>query len=210
MICGDDVRRLPYAERSRRAALMIDALRRDADELSQANSIGVPPPVEDVWAAIDRKTARGPSAKPVDVAPAPSVTHDAPRRDCARVRMKQEYALHQMADAVNAGRARVEAGTGPVWPCRGLLLFPGHGNPPLPLDPPHEWKKEWSKSQQREYWYNVRTRQSIWSSDRKTRPTSFRSCAAALLRWDRRSNALPEVELIEVVAEQIPPPAATT
>ena len=35
MICGDDVRRLPYAERYRRAALMVDGLTSDVAEIEQ-------------------------------------------------------------------------------------------------------------------------------------------------------------------------------
>ena len=92
-----------------------------------------------------------------------------------------------------------------MWPCFGLLFFPARANPQLPLEPPGEWAKEWSSSQQRDYWYNKRTKQSIWDSLRKTRPISFRSSAAAMLRWDRRMEALNEELLLEL-AEEIPTP----
>lgn len=167
--------------------------------------------------------------------------------DGVRVRLKPEFRLHQVADALQAGRERNEAAEGGGgsagaakvgWPCHGLLLFPGHAAPPMPLEPPNEWTKEFSKSQQKEYatpvsprvpsraraeralaslppppsalryYFNARTGQSVWSEHRKCRPISFRSSAAALLRWDRRSTALPEAELLRLALEIAEPPAA--
>lgn len=78
---------------------------------------------------------------------------------------------------------------------------PAHAPPPLPT----ARAEEWSSSQQRKYWYNKRTKQSLWDSLRKTRPISFRSCSSAMLRWDRRMEALPEDKLLEL-ADEIPPP----
>ena len=144
----------------------------------------------------------------------------ASRRDHVRVRLKRQYKLYEIPEAVNAGRLRLAAGgegadgsrgsveggsNDCVWPTYGLLLFPGHASPQLPLEPPSEWSEEWSSSQQRKYWYNKRTKQSIWDSLRKTRPISFRSCAAAMMRWDRRMADLPEEKLLEL-ADDIPPP----
>jgi len=144
------------------------------------------------------------------------MTHD-PLTTCPvlAVRLKREYGLHELRLALDNGRTRLEAvncgvnrgsslHSPTVWPCRGLLLFPGHAAPLLPLEPAHQWKKEWSKSQAREYYYNKSTGQSIWSEHRKSRPLSFRSTAAAMIRWDRRSTAPSEVQLLELAAE-IPP-----
>ena len=115
--------------------------------------------------------------------------------------------LHELADAVRdagvsqaAGAAGAPA-TGAVWPFRGLLLFPANASQLLPLEPAHEWSKEWSTSQAREYYYNRRSGQSIWSEHRKSKPISFRQSAAALLRWDRRDGRLPEAMLLELAAE---------
>mmetsp|Transcript_30618 Transcript_30618/g.61494 ORF Transcript_30618/g.61494 Transcript_30618/m.61494 type:complete len:80 (+) Transcript_30618:218-457(+) len=70
----------------------------------------------------------------------------------------------------------------------------------VPLHPaPHPRPRPSSPSQ--------KTGQSIWSEHRKSRPLSFRSAAAAMLRWDRLSLSLPESKLIEL-ARDIPPPAS--
>lgn len=82
-----------------------------------------------------------------------------------------------------------------------LLTISRTCTPPLPT----ARAEEWSSSQQRKYWYNKRTKQSLWDSLRKTRPISFRSCSSAMLRWDRRMEALPEDKLLEL-ADEIPPP----
>ena len=64
-------------------------------------------------------------------------THD-PLTTCPvlAVRLKREYGLHELRLALDSGRARLEAVHGAVkrgsylhsptvWPCRGILLFPG-------------------------------------------------------------------------------------
>ncbi len=224
MICGDDVRRLPFLERRRRIALLVDAIATD--------------PQVEAQRAVD----------PADLEPidpyAPKAQQHRPKRrhappeghDGVRVRLKPDYRLHQLAEALHLGRQREErqrvppGGTGGgaadgaadgagapdaaavaaaavSWPCRGLLFFPGHASPLLPLEPPGEWTREFSKSQQKEYYFNSRTGQSVWAEHRKARPISFRSSAAALLRWDRRSTALPEAELLKLALEiEEPPP----
>ena len=130
-----------------------------------------------------------------------------PPPDYIRVRMKTPYGLHTIADCLvhGGGGAGGAAEGGSTWPLYGLLLFPGHAAPQLPLEPPHEWKKEWSNSQQRSYWFNKRTEQSVWDSQRKTRPISFRSSAAAMLRWDRRSEVLPEATVMDMAQSIIGP-----
>ena len=147
MICGDDIRRLPYAERRRRLALMISALTRDPAVTEQR------PPSPGSAPAFDPYYV--PTRKPRGAAAAAAAAAAAPPPDGVRVRLKHEYALHELASAVNAGRARLESAALPtMWPCRGLLLFPGHASPLLPLEPAHEWKKEFSRSQKKEYYYN--------------------------------------------------------
>lgn len=217
MICGDDVRRLPYAERSRRAEFMVEALRSDGWERLaevQKEQGKAADPVQDAWAAVDATVGRrkkGGAAKAAAAAAAATtakpetqalVPSAAP--DYMRVRMKRFFKLHDLAEALVTGGGQ---GGPSTWPLFGLLLFPGHASPQLPLEPPNEWKKEWSSSQQRSYWYNKRTEQSVWDSQRKTRPISFRSCAAAMLRWDRRSTALPEEKVLELAASIPPPPS---
>ena len=96
------------------------------------------------------------------------------------------------------------AAVGAFLPC-GLLLIPGNANPQLPLEPAHEWHKEFSNSQQKEYWFNARTKQSVWDALRKTRPISFRSCAAAMVKWDKRNPALTEETLLEMAEDIVAP-----
>lgn len=221
MICGDDLRRAPYAERRRRAEFMVEALRCDGWELlamqkEQRQGQGAFSDSADAWAEVDasvgRRRQRGaggaakaePTPPEAAAAAAPAPAPAAPTLpDYMRVRMKRTYGLHELNDAlVNGGGGE---GGDSTWPLYGLLIFPGHAAPQLPLEPPHEWKKEWSASQQRSYWFNKRTEQSVWDSQRKTRPISFRSCAAAMLRWDRRSEALPEAKVMDL-ASRIPGP----
>ena len=153
---------------------MVEALRCDAFELEamskhqmqQQQTFANP---QDAWAAIDAsvgRKARGgakaaasaaaaaePAAAPADAEAAAAAggegEDDASKPDYMRVRMKRSFPLWEMADAlVNGG-----GGGGPTsWPLIGLLLFPGHANPQLPLEPIGEWKKEFSNSQQRSYW----------------------------------------------------------
>ena len=202
MICGDDLRRWPYAERRRRAELLVQALARDPAVAAQGPSEPAPyNPYAPPPSSQRRKGAAGHGAG-ADGGGAP------PARDGVRVRLKPAYGLHQIDQAVHAGRARLEANAGAaVYPCRGLLMFPGHATPLLPLEPPADWTKEFSKSQQKEYYFNKVTGQSIWAHERKSRPISFRSSSAAMLRWDRRSGALPEAKLLELASE-IPAPLA--
>jgi len=203
MVCGDDVRRMPYAERRRRIELLVTSIATDPEVEMQRP-----------WDPL--------TAGPIDPY-APAHVQQQKKRptpeghDGVRVRLKPEFRLHQVADALQAGRERNEAAEGGGgsagaakvgWPCHGLLLFPGHAAPPMPLEPPNEWTKGFSKSQQKEYYFNARTGQSVWSEHRKCRPISFRSSAAALLRWDRRSTALPEAELLRLALEIAEPPAA--
>ena len=110
-----------------------------------------------------------------------------------------------MSNAGGGGAAASSAAAGIWWPFRGLFLLPGHASPLLPLEPAGEWKREFSKSQQKEYYFNARTGQSIWAEHRKARPISFRSSASAMLRWERRSTTLPEAELLKL-AQEIPEP----
>ena len=51
--------------------------------------------------------------------------------------------------------------------------------------------------------FNMRTKQSIWSSDRKRISLSFRKCAAAMMRWDRTSYSLPEQKLVELAHQHL-------
>ena len=220
MLCGDDCRRLPYAERYRRASMMVDGLMADMDAVvqTQVTSFAKPPVQEDVWAAVDRELGNkkeDPVKQEVEKE-AKVAADEAVRRDYCRLRMKKQYGLHEIPDAVNAGRVRAEqpppsaAGGNPdadaIWPCFGLLLFPGHANPQLPLEPANEWSKEWSASQQRDYWYNKRTKQSIWDSLRKTRPISFRSSMMAMIRWDRGPKGDLDEETVLEQAEEIAEP----
>jgi len=194
---------MPYAERRRRIELLVTSIATDPEVEMQRP-----------WDPL--------TAGPIDPY-APAHVQQQKKRptpeghDGVRVRLKPEFRLHQVADALQAGRERNEAAEGGGgsagaakvgWPCHGLLLFPGHAAPPMPLEPPNEWTKEFSKSQQKEYYFNARTGQSVWSEHRKCRPISFRSSAAALLRWDRRSTALPEAELLRLALEIAEPPAA--
>ena len=225
MICGDDIRRLPFAERHRRLGFFVDALNRDVDCVVNAHehtygrqgygAQGSLSSADDAWAAVDRvvNKARGRAGAPAGPGGATTTAPSAPsapsaqaramaRRECDRVRLKKTFGLHQIADAVNAGRQRLDTAspTDRTWATRGILLFPGNANPRLPLEPPQEWKKEFSKSQNREYWFNFRTGASVWDTDRKSRPLSFQKCAVAMLRWDRRSQHPNEATLIEMAA----------
>ncbi len=179
MIAGDDVRRMPYAERRRRLSLLVAALTRD------------------------------PVAVPQQPAQPMGDTAETANLAGSAVRLKRAFGLHQLAEAATLGRARMAAAEAEAdWPTFGLLLFPGHAQVALPLEPAHEWTKQWSNSQQREYYFNGRTQQSIWSSDRKRAPLSFRKCAQALIRWTRLDlHLLPEAKLIELAAAIPPPPA---
>lgn len=123
MIAGDDMRRLAYSERRRRLQFLVSALARDSAAVPQQQPF----------------YSRDPACTAL--------------RGTA-VRLKPTFTLHQLPQAVSVGRDRISDPKAEAqWPCFGLLLFPGHAMPALPLDPPHEWKKEWSKSQSREYWH---------------------------------------------------------
>jgi hypothetical protein len=243
MICGDDVRRLPYAERRRRIELLVEAIATDPlVEAQRPIDRSDLEPVDPYATAKRQRTneskAKGSEQQQQQQRPksrfAPPDGHDG-----VRVRLKPEYRLHQISEALGTAREREErkgasavgavvgagraeggganaggggaaasassAAAGVWWPCRGLLLLPGHASPLLPLEPAGEWKREFSKSQQKEYYFNARTGQSIWAEHRKARPISFRSSASAMLRWERRSTTLPEAELLRL-AQEIPEP----
>ena len=230
MICGDDVRRLPYAERRRRIALLVEAIA--TDPLVEVQRPIDPSDLEPVDPYATAKAKQQQQQHRPKRRYAPPDGHDG-----VRVRLKPEYRLHQISEALGTAREREErkgasvvgavvgaggteggganAGGGVAaassaaariwWPFRGLFLLPGHASPLLPLEPAGEWKREFSKSQQKEYYFNARTGQSIWAEHRKARPISFRSSASAMLRWERRSTTLPEAELLKL-AQEIPEP----
>ena len=77
------------------------------------------------------------------------------------MRLKPVWTLRELPAALAAAEARREAG-GAQWRARGLLLFPGHNvvQPSRPEGP--QWKRQWSNSQQAEYWFNSTTGQSRW------------------------------------------------
>ena len=234
MLCGDDVRRLPFAERYRRVGLLVDGLARDPVVTAQ---LPPSPSARDEWQANDLYTSRRSSSRAGEKALREAAPR--PERDGRRVRLKPAYRLHELSRAVREGEERVNGngslaaltdkgagatesedsltsatalacqsgtGTGTSWPRRGLLFFPANASQMLPLEPPHEWTKEWSTSQAREYYYNKRTGQSIWSEHRKSKPISFRSSAAAMLRWDHRDGMLPQEKLLELSAAIPEPP----
>ena len=157
--------------------MMIEALRTDLAEVASL-PFHAPPTavnVNDVWAAVDKALggkasggkAQGGGAKaPAGVTDASGASAAAAdkaaeieaqgyeRRDFVRVRLKRQYALHEIPEATNAGRHRLadggDGGAGGrgsvippsddcVWPTYGLLLFPAHASPQLPLEPAHEW-----------------------------------------------------------------------
>ena len=261
MICGDDVRRLPYAERRRRIALLVEAIA--TDPLVEVQRPIDPSDLEPVDPYATAKAKQQQQQHRPKRRYAPPDGHDG-----VRVRLKPDYRLHQISEALGTAREREErkgasvvgavvgaggteggganaggggaadasptsrkrardeppevadggganAGGGGAaassaaariwWPFRGLFLLPGHASPLLPLEPAGEWKREFSKSQQKEYYFNARTGQSIWAEHRKARPISFRSSASAMLRWERRSTTLPEAELLKL-AQEIPEP----
>ena len=243
MICGDDVRRLPYAERRRRIELLVEAIATDPlveaqRPIDRSDFEPVDPYATAKRPRTNESKAKGSEEQQQQQRPksrfAPPDGHDG-----VRVRLKPEYRLHQISEALGTAREREErkgasavgavvgagraeggganaggggaaasassAAAGVWWPCRGLLLLPGHASPLLPLEPAGEWKREFSKSQQKEYYFNARTGQSIWAEHRKARPISFRSSASAMLRWERRSTTLPEAELLRL-AQEIPEP----
>jgi hypothetical protein len=243
MICGDDVRRLPYAERRRRIELLVEAIATDPlveaqRPIDRSDFEPVDPYATAKRPRTNESKAKGSEEQQQQQRPrsrfAPPDGHDG-----VRVRLKPEYRLHQISEALGTAREREErkgasavgavvgtgraeggganaggggaaasassAAAGVWWPCRGLLLLPGHASPLLPLEPAGEWKREFSKSQQKEYYFNARTGRLIWAEHRKARPISFRSSASAMLRWERRSTTLPEAELLRL-AQEIPEP----
>lgn len=165
MLGGQDVRRLPYAERRRRLELMLQALRIDEAALPQQGYGG----------------PGGPGGPPMRGPGAPAPRH-------VPVRLKPAWSLRELPAALDAADARVGSG-GPQWRHRGVLLFPGH-NVTVPVQPgPPQWTKHFSNSMRAEYWFNKADGRKMWVAElekQTAKPISFRSCAATLSRWDRQ------------------------
>jgi cap1 methyltransferase len=179
VIAGDDVRKLPYAERRRRLGLLVGALELDAEVLRQSaggqggvgfgggRGFGGGGGFGGGFGGYEDEQSAGDAA----------VAQHMP------VRLKRAYALWEMPRAIEEAREMEAVGGGGVcWPFRGMLLFPGHGLPSLPA-PGREWTRHTSKTTGQDYW--ACANQPSIPVERK--PISFRSCLQALMRWDPKA-----------------------
>uniref|UniRef100_A0A7S3AM53 Uncharacterized protein n=1 Tax=Haptolina ericina TaxID=156174 RepID=A0A7S3AM53_9EUKA len=122
------------------------------------------------------------------------------------MRLKPVATLGEIASVLEAQEAREEAPSGPQWRGEGLLMFPGHNSVLLPLEVSHgSAPADWtgphrSRSTGMDYWHNKRTNKAVWRHERKSKPISFRSCVAILLRWYSSAGTIPKDELCRLAA----------
>jgi len=194
VLAGDDVRKLPYAERRRRLALLVGALERDADVLRQ--SVG-PPPGFSVPEQRGKGAGRGGGAggrgvgggfggggfanrDEMEAAGDEVVAQNIP------IRLMPAYPLTQLGRAVDEALARERAGVdGTRCPFRGVLLFPGHAVPSTQKPGP-DWDRHTSRSTGQDYWASAQHPGKSVPIVRK--PITFRGCMQALLRWDPKQS----------------------
>eukprot|EP00962_Isochrysis_galbana_P006588 scaffold1760_cov109-Isochrysis_galbana.AAC.9 len=174
MLAGDDVRKLPYAERRRRLGLLVGALECDAEVLRQ--SVGGP--------AAGGGSGGGWGGGGFGEYEDEQTAGDAAVAQNMPVRLKRAYALSELPRAIEEAQEMDSAGSGGVsCPFRGMLLFPGHGVPSTKA-PGREWAQYKSKSTGQDYWA-CKGHPSI---PIVRKPMSFRSSLVELVRWDPKAG----------------------
>ena len=171
-LAGDDVRRLPYSERRRRLAILVDALEKDGEileaEAREAHERRDPPPVHTplrlkaAWRLDELGDALGASVA---------------RREADQW---PRWAQHGVL----------------LFPGNGMAAPPPL-EPKEEWSGPH-----FSRSQQANYWQNKRTKVSIFERDRTPRPMSFRNCVSSCLGWEGAAPGDVSEENLAKLAEE--------